>query len=170
MGTAFSSIGFGSRNRRCFPLRRTGVDHDCSEDAAARVSIGRRDDGLFNGVRPPSGRGHRAKRRPLADVGDLVGEGLSCACPPGPAETRAELRQMAELIRHNDASTARGDRVVGRRRVLPVDGGGQRAVLAGLPVSSYAHRVHPMSRSRCMTRPSRRGVQRLLQAAAPQRR
>ena len=63
--------------------------------------------------------------------------------PPGPAETRGELQNLANLIRHNDATT--------RDRIEFWDAGapGYRwldlvstRVLAGQTVSAYPHRVY----------------------------
>ena len=63
--------------------------------------------------------------------------------PPGPAETRGELRNLANLIRQNDATT--------RDRIAFWDAGapGYRwldlvstRVLAGQTVSAYPHRVY----------------------------
>jgi len=63
--------------------------------------------------------------------------------PPGPAETRAELRTMAGLISHNDASTAaeieRWDAGSPAYRWMDMI---NARVLAGLPVTAYAHRVY----------------------------
>jgi membrane-associated phospholipid phosphatase len=63
--------------------------------------------------------------------------------PPGRRETLAELRQVADLVRHNDAAT--------RAQIIYWDAGspGYRwlekisaKVLAGQPASPYAHRVY----------------------------
>ena len=76
-------------------------------------------------------------------MGHLIGQRLPGAAAAGAAETRAELRQVAELVRHNDAATraqiATGTRVAG----LSVDGHDQaREVLAGRRPTPYAHRVY----------------------------
>jgi membrane-associated phospholipid phosphatase len=63
--------------------------------------------------------------------------------PPGPAHTQAELRQLAELLRHNDAAA--------HEKIAYWDAGspGYRwlevissKVLAGQPATPYAHRVY----------------------------
>jgi len=63
--------------------------------------------------------------------------------PPGPAETRAELRSMATLISHNDASTAAAIEMwdAGSPAYRWMDVINARAQ-AGLPLTAFGHRVY----------------------------
>ena len=71
------------------------------------------------------------------------GRDYRVAPPPGPAQTRAELRMLSDLISHNDAAA--------RERIAYWNAGapGYRwlelisaKVLAGQPATAYAHRVY----------------------------
>ena len=46
---------------------------------------------------------NRAECRKVANLGDFFRSGLRVPPPPGPSETRAELRSLADLISRNDA-------------------------------------------------------------------
>src|SRR4030095_10813278 len=63
--------------------------------------------------------------------------------PPNPAQTRAELRQLQELIRHNNAQTA--------QQIAYWDAGApayrwmdllNARILAAVPTTTYPHRVY----------------------------
>ena len=79
--------------------------------------------------------------------------------PPGPAETRAELRTLAELISHNDASTAATIAFwdAGAPSYRWIDLINARALAGHCRSRRMRIASTPMSRSRCTTRPSRRG-------------
>ena len=63
--------------------------------------------------------------------------------PPGPAETRAELRALADLISHNDAQTMQQIAFwdAGAPAYRWIDLINER-VLAGIPTTPYPHRVY----------------------------
>ena len=78
--------------------------------------------------------------------------------PPGPAETKAELKSLADLISHNDAQA--------QQQIAFWDAGApayrwidliNERVLAGTPTTAYPHRVYTYVAQPCMTRRSRRG-------------
>jgi len=71
------------------------------------------------------------------------GEDYRVPPPPSPSRTRAELRQLEELLRHTDAAT--------RQRIRFWDAGApayrwidliSQRLLAGTPTSAYPHRVY----------------------------